>query len=480
MTANLTLKPEQKAQSAETGNVASYAIPRYKLILKNLLWLPVAIVIVLAALEGLFLVTHVGEEDFFHYEPFLGYRHFPSKLITYRSEGFSQGRMSKEGLRDREYSIEKPAGVKRIAFLGDSLTEGIQVDLFSTFAKKMECMLNGKCALGLSSTEGVEVVRPQTKSSKKYEVINFGCSAYGTVQEYLAFLSQARQYKPDICILCYSITDIDENTMPSDAAHLPPRAYVRLDKAQKLALDWRAADYWFNTQRGKLFRRIHWLRENSRIWGVISRRESLLSEDKAWKSFMKVVGAPAEKLTEFFIAGEPDLAIQKPTLAQVEGPGLEAPFVASPALEQRIARCKLTGQSKETAELQQYMIAHAQKIKVASALMSRLNAACHQIGCKFVLVGMPAFNNSLLYLKEFEVFEDQAKKEGFTFIDLHTPWPAADKDLDPRNWKTRYCGMHFTERGHEYVANGLYIKLVEAGVLPRKRHHHKHARTEAR
>lgn len=472
MTANLTLKPEQNApaQSAAARSLASYSIPLYKRVLKNLLWLPVAIVVVIAALEGLFFITHVGEEDFFHYEPFLGYRHFPSKLITYRSEGFSQGRMSKEGLRDREYSIEKPAGVKRIAFLGDSLTEGIQVDLHSTFAKKMECMLNGRCAIGLSSTEGVEVVHPQAKSSKKYEVINFGCSAYGTVQEYLAFLTQARKYKPDICILCYSITDIDENTSPSYAAHLPPRAYVSLDKARKLELDWRAVDYWFNTQRGKLFRRIHWLRENSRIWGVISRRESLLAEDRAWKSFMKVVGGPAEKLTALFLADEPDIAIEKPALGAVEGPGIDTPFVATPALEQRIARCKLTGQSKETLELQQMMIDHAQKIKVTSALMSRLNAACRQIDCKFVLVGMPAFNNSLLYLKEFEVFQDQAKREGFTFVDLHTPWPAADKDLDPRKWKTRYCGMHFSERGHEYVANGLYIKLVQAGVLPRKRH----------
>lgn len=477
MTTNQILKPEQKAGAGQGAEVrASHSIPLYKRVLKNLLWLPLSIVAVLVALEGLFLITHVGEEDFFLYEPFLGYRHFPGKLITYRSEGFSQGRMSSAGLRDREFSVEKPAGVKRIAFLGDSLTEGIQVGLDSTFAKRMERMLNGKGSLSLTSTEGVEVVRQKAKSSRKYEVLNFGCSAYGNVQQYLSFLTQVRQYKPDVCILCYSITDIDENIKPTDAAHLPPRAYVYLDKDKKLQLDWQAVDYWFNTQRGKLFRRIHWLRENSRIWGVISRRESLLSEDKAWKSFLKVVGGPIDKLTAMFLVDEPDLDIETPKLATIEGPGLDTPAVAPPALEKRFAQVKVSGQSKETRELQQMMIYHADKMRVASAIMSRLNAACRQIGCKFVLVGMPAFNNSLLYLKEFQVFEDQAKKEGFTFVDLHTPWPANDKDLDPRKWTTRYSGMHFSERGHEYVANGLYIKLVEAGVLPRKHHNHKHAR----
>ena len=89
--------------------------------------------------------------------------------MWHTDEGRAFIQINSDGLRDVEHSIEKPADTMRIAILGDSYAEARQVPLDRTFWKGIENQLT-HC--------------PQLKGTR-VEVINFGVSGFGTVQELL-------------------------------------------------------------------------------------------------------------------------------------------------------------------------------------------------------------------------------------------------------------------------------------------------------
>ena len=93
----------------------------------------------------------------------------------FKSEGRAYVRISSAGLRDREHSVEKPEGVFRLAVLGDSFAEAMQVDAKDAFWSVLEDKLT-QCAY---------------QPGKRIEVINFGVSGFGTAQEYLMLESVA-------------------------------------------------------------------------------------------------------------------------------------------------------------------------------------------------------------------------------------------------------------------------------------------------
>lgn len=95
---------------------------------------------------------------------------------------------NKDGLRDREHTKEKPPKTFRIAVVGDSFAEALQVPMEKTFWWKMRKQLNKKCtALG----------------DRKVEVINFGVQGYGTAQELMTLRQKVWKYSPDLVILAF-------------------------------------------------------------------------------------------------------------------------------------------------------------------------------------------------------------------------------------------------------------------------------------
>jgi hypothetical protein len=90
-------------------------------------------------------------------------------------------------LRDREFPYEKPAGVKRSLVLGDSFAFGWGVEAEETASKVIERALPGT------------------------EVLNAGCSGWGSLQE-LAFLQvEGIRYHPDLVLLFYGENDSIDN-----------------------------------------------------------------------------------------------------------------------------------------------------------------------------------------------------------------------------------------------------------------------------
>jgi lysophospholipase L1-like esterase len=114
----------------------------------------------------------------------------------YQKEGDSYVRINSDGLRDREHAKTKPANTFRIAVLGDSYAEGLQLPFENTFCALLERKLRDCAALG----------------GKDVEVVNFGVSGYGTAQELITLRHNVWQYSPDIVLLAFTTNnDVTDN-----------------------------------------------------------------------------------------------------------------------------------------------------------------------------------------------------------------------------------------------------------------------------
>ncbi len=126
-----------------------------------------------------------------------GYRLTPKIEGWYRKEGESYVRINSDGLRDIEHNKQKPANTLRIAVIGDSYAEALQVPLENAFWKIAEKRLQQCDALG----------------GKSVEVINFGVSGYGTAQQLITLQKQVWDYSPDVVLLAVTTNnDISDNS----------------------------------------------------------------------------------------------------------------------------------------------------------------------------------------------------------------------------------------------------------------------------
>ncbi|MCC7371253.1 MAG: SGNH/GDSL hydrolase family protein [Chloroflexi bacterium] len=108
--------------------------------------------------------------------------------------GFSEGvpvAINARGLRERELPLEKPAGTKRVVFLGDSVTFGAGVRDDEPFPRLLEAAVNGA-------------------GGGPIQTVNTGVVGYNTIQE-LARLEQAGlPYGPDTVVLTFVVNDLLE------------------------------------------------------------------------------------------------------------------------------------------------------------------------------------------------------------------------------------------------------------------------------
>jgi len=98
-------------------------------------------------------------------------------------------RISSQGLNDRYFPVVKPAGVYRIAILGDSTSFGWKIGPEHSFPKMLEKLLNDRL-------------------HGKYEVINFSVPGYNTSQELAVLKEKVVKFQPDMVVLVYCGNDI--------------------------------------------------------------------------------------------------------------------------------------------------------------------------------------------------------------------------------------------------------------------------------
>jgi len=112
--------------------------------------------------------------------------------VTYNSMGW----------RDFEHTVENPDNVTRILVLGDSYMEAYSVHIEDALPSRLR-----QLAL---------------ENDKVIEVINLGVGGYGTLQEYLAFQHHGKQYRPDIVLLGFYLSnDVRNNSYALESLMTP-------------------------------------------------------------------------------------------------------------------------------------------------------------------------------------------------------------------------------------------------------------------
>ena len=170
---------------------------------------------------GLRLATIRFDASFFTSDPDLGWALRPNAEGWNVSGSGKYIRINSDGMRDKERSVPKPPHSFRIAVLGDSATEAIQVALEDTFPSRLERQL-AHCP----SMQGRTV-----------EVLNFGVAGYGTAQELLMLRGKVRKYQPDLVLLeFYFGNDLSDNLRELDYTKPGGRPYF-VEKDGRLVLE---------------------------------------------------------------------------------------------------------------------------------------------------------------------------------------------------------------------------------------------------
>jgi hypothetical protein len=152
-------------------------------------------------------------------DPLTGSRLVPGATGWQKDEGRAYVRINSQGWRDREHPLAKPAGTYRIAVLGDSYAEAMQVDMDRAFWALLPKQLE---ACGFAG-------------GKRIETLNFGVSGYGTGHELLTLRERVWQYAPDMVLLAFFPgNDVRNNSKALEGVR--GRAYFSL-KDGKLYLD---------------------------------------------------------------------------------------------------------------------------------------------------------------------------------------------------------------------------------------------------
>src|ERR1700751_1186103 len=120
--------------------------------------------------------------------PELSFAHAPNRSAFLMGVPVS---INSEGLRDREFSFEKPPDVYRVMMLGDSTTLGWGVKEEDTAAKFLERKLNANLPAGYN----------------RAEVMNAGVGNYDTVQEVTYYETIGWKFHPDLVVLVFFIND---------------------------------------------------------------------------------------------------------------------------------------------------------------------------------------------------------------------------------------------------------------------------------
>lgn len=148
----------------------------------------------LVVLEISARVLHLGSGGFWEPNAQYGWQNIPGASGWESCYGDCSVfvEINDQGLRDREIPYEKPQDTRRVIFLGDSMTAGMQVEQADTFVKQLE--------------SGLQAADPN------WETINAGVNAFGTDNELLFYQLEVHQYEADVVVLAmYLANDIYNN-----------------------------------------------------------------------------------------------------------------------------------------------------------------------------------------------------------------------------------------------------------------------------
>lgn len=140
-------------------------------------------------------------------DPHCGSRLRPGFQGWYTKEGRAFITVNSAGFRDREHTLTKPPGAVRIAVLGDSFAEALQVPLENTFWSVLQDELRRRRVFG----------------ERPVEVLNFGISGHGTAQQLQVLRHYVFDYQPDLVLLAFFAgNDVRNNSRQLESDQVKP------------------------------------------------------------------------------------------------------------------------------------------------------------------------------------------------------------------------------------------------------------------
>jgi hypothetical protein len=131
-------------------------------------------------------------------------------------------RINSHGFRDEERAYDKPANTLRVAVLGNSWTEALQVPLEKTYTAVLQ----------------QEMTKRACFAGQRIEVLNFGVAGYSTAQELLTLRQEVWRYRPDAILLAfYPARDIANNLRELNNASNPEQSPYFVEREGKLVFD---------------------------------------------------------------------------------------------------------------------------------------------------------------------------------------------------------------------------------------------------
>jgi lysophospholipase L1-like esterase len=209
----------------------------------------------LLALEVLLATTHLfgARKSWSEPDALLGWRFTPDRTYwdARENDHAISGRINGFGWRDRTRSLAKPRGTYRIAVIGDSFVEAVQVELDSTFPAIVERQLNA---------------RP----GKRIEVLNFGRSGMTQTEELLLLESEVAGYSPDLVIVFFApVNDVSEVSVETSDTALRP--FYEISPGDELVLNTRFT----GTREYKLKVAVNSLKQHSALVSLVNQRYNL-------------------------------------------------------------------------------------------------------------------------------------------------------------------------------------------------------------
>ncbi len=310
-------------------------------------------------------------------------------------------------MRDIERTLVKPANTFRIAVLGCSLTEGEQVNSDQTYCQVLEKQLN------------------ENSDGRKFEVLNFGVSAYDLGQEYLRLKHLAFKFNPDLVIFSAKPNSILYMGYDPRRGFLNARPIFAAGSDGKLIEDRNYQKHWLNSASGLRMQNTRWLRYNSRTWGLVSKSVEALTVFRSdfGRNYRKFVFSLQTML------------------------GKKRRSAAPASLSTAASENNLHDAMKYLAQ-------------AASALIVDARNECHKRNVRFMVLYMPTTKKNRDAVEE-PLFKECVDKNKISYLDANTTMDA----LERRTEKPFYLIDHMSAEGHRTTAQQLFKYLSGSDLL---------------
>lgn len=240
--------------------------------------------IFIGVLEVVFRTTHMfgAAVSYTEPDPILGNRYTGGANFWFHKENIYPitGKLNSYGYRDKEWQLEKPANTYRIAVIGDSYVEALQVELEKTFLSQTEHNLNQGLNKGY-----------------KVELMNFGHSGYTQSHELIVLKNEVQKFSPDLVLLFFlpgnDIDDISKET----ARNLIAPFYTVSDSDELLL------DTSFNETAGYKIRSfINWFKQRSTLLSFMTQRFNIYTRDRRMKKVNLVNDNKKDKVIKGYLS----------------------------------------------------------------------------------------------------------------------------------------------------------------------------------